>query len=104
MKVIGEGEVYTHVDDCNFSHHYPIFPLIVQQRLYIIINERSSSHHLSKEGSLMGKDKRSRKNAQNKENIAPDGRDVEFSQELADSEDLQAQERARAADRRARRK
>ncbi|MGP4079802.1 YfhD family protein [Pseudalkalibacillus sp. R45] len=52
----------------------------------------------------MGKDKRSRKNAQNKQNIAPDGRDVEFSQELADTEDLQAQERARAADRRARRK
>ncbi|WP_221568551.1 YfhD family protein [Alkalihalobacillus sp. TS-13] len=52
----------------------------------------------------MGKDKRSRQKAQNKQNIAPDGRDVEFSQELADSEDLQAQERARAADRRARRK
>ncbi|MGM7703332.1 YfhD family protein [Pseudalkalibacillus sp. Hm43] len=52
----------------------------------------------------MGKDNRSRKQAKNKQNMAPsDGRDVEFSQELADSEDLQAQERARAADRRARR-
>ncbi|MCF6139304.1 YfhD family protein [Pseudalkalibacillus berkeleyi] len=52
----------------------------------------------------MGKDNRSRKQAKNKQNMAPDGRDVEFSQELADSEDLQAQERAKAAERRARRK
>ncbi|WLD93966.1 YfhD family protein [Alkalihalobacillus sp. AL-G] len=52
----------------------------------------------------MGKDKRARRQAQNKQNMAPDGRDVEFSQELADSNDLQAQERAAAASKRARQK
>lgn len=31
-----------------------------------------------------------------------DGRDIEFSQELADAEDLEAQERSKAADARAR--
>ncbi|WP_257350837.1 YfhD family protein [Pseudalkalibacillus decolorationis] len=51
----------------------------------------------------MGKDKRARENAQNKQNMAPqNGRDVEFSRELADSNDLQAQERAAAANRRER--
>jgi hypothetical protein len=36
--------------------------------------------------------------------IASDGRDIEFSQELADHDDLVAQERSREADRRAKRR
>ncbi|MBM6616472.1 YfhD family protein [Bacillus suaedaesalsae] len=36
--------------------------------------------------------------------LPPDGRDIEFSQELADADDLQAQERAKAADARAKSK
>lgn len=32
------------------------------------------------------------------EKIQPDGRDIEFSQELADLADIQAQERSKAAD------
>lgn len=39
-----------------------------------------------------------------KRNIVPDGRDIEFSQELADLNDLEAQERSREADARAKRK
>lgn len=34
-------------------------------------------------------------------NITPDGLDIEFSQELADQDDIEAQERAAAADKRA---
>jgi hypothetical protein len=34
-------------------------------------------------------------------NITPDGLDVEFSQELADQDDLEAQARSQAADKRA---
>ncbi|WP_428909535.1 YfhD family protein [Niallia sp. Krafla_26] len=34
-------------------------------------------------------------------NIIPDGLDIEFSQELADQDDLKAQTRAKAADQRA---
>ncbi len=34
-------------------------------------------------------------------NIKPDGLDIEFSQELADQDDLEAQARAKAADERA---
>lgn len=36
--------------------------------------------------------------------LPPDGRDIEFSQELADADDLKAQERAKAADARAKSK
>ncbi len=36
-----------------------------------------------------------------REAIVSDGRDIEFSQELADQDDLEAQERSRAADARA---
>jgi hypothetical protein len=36
-----------------------------------------------------------------KDNIVPDGRDIEFSRELADHDDIEAQERSKAADRRA---
>ncbi|MDC3412764.1 YfhD family protein [Aquibacillus sp. 3ASR75-11] len=43
---------------------------------------------------------RSKNNGTDKQEITPDGRDIEFSQELADHEDLEAQERAKAADRR----
>lgn len=41
-----------------------------------------------------------KKKKQNVEFVS-DGRDIEFSQELADQDDLEAQERARAADARA---
>jgi YfhD-like protein len=41
-----------------------------------------------------------KKNQQNK-NIKPDGLDIEFSQELADQDDLEAQARSKAADERA---
>ncbi|WP_245680559.1 YfhD family protein [Bacillus marinisedimentorum] len=34
-------------------------------------------------------------------NKTPDGKDIEFSQELADQEDREAQERSREADQRA---
>ncbi|OEH92692.1 YfhD family protein [Bacillus solimangrovi] len=37
-------------------------------------------------------------------NTIPDGRDIEFSQELADEADLKAQERSNAADARAKQK
>lgn len=40
------------------------------------------------------------KNKQTKE-VVSDGRDIEFSQELADQEDLEAQARSKAADARA---
>ncbi|QOY36727.1 YfhD family protein [Anaerobacillus isosaccharinicus] len=41
-----------------------------------------------------------RDNKQNNDFVS-DGRDIEFSQELADQDDLEAQERAREADARA---
>jgi hypothetical protein len=41
------------------------------------------------------------KKKKNQKNIKPDGLDVEFSQELADQDDLEAQARANAADERA---
>lgn len=47
----------------------------------------------------MGKKKKQR----NKDMVS-DGRDIEFSQELADQEDLEAQARSQAADRRAKSK
>ncbi|MRG85821.1 YfhD family protein [Salinibacillus xinjiangensis] len=36
--------------------------------------------------------------------IVPDGRDIEFAQEFADHDDLEAQKRSREADARAKRK
>ncbi|MFN7252846.1 MAG: YfhD family protein [Anaerobacillus sp.] len=45
------------------------------------------------------------KNKQKKaEEVVSDGRDIEFSQELADQDDLEAQERSRAADARAKKR
>ncbi|MFZ0444381.1 MAG: YfhD family protein [Bacillus sp. (in: firmicutes)] len=41
------------------------------------------------------------KKSQKQKNIKPDGLDVEFSQELADQDDLEAQARSKAADERA---
>ena len=41
------------------------------------------------------------KKKKNQKNIKPDGLDVEFSQELADQADLEAQARSKAADERA---
>ena len=41
------------------------------------------------------------KKKSNQKNIRPDGLDVEFSQELADQNDLEAQARSKAADERA---
>ena len=41
------------------------------------------------------------KKKKNQQSIKPDGLDVEFSQELADQADLEAQARAKAADERA---
>ncbi|WP_407648423.1 YfhD family protein [Gottfriedia endophytica] len=40
-------------------------------------------------------------NQANKNSVIPDGRDIEFSEELADQEDKMAQERSREADARA---
>ena len=40
-------------------------------------------------------------NKENKEPFVSDGKDVEYSRELADQDDLEAVERAKAADRRA---
>jgi hypothetical protein len=42
--------------------------------------------------------------AKKQKNIVSDGLDVEFSEELADNADLEAQARANAADQRAKRK
>lgn len=47
----------------------------------------------------MGKNKKQRK-----PEVVSDGRDIEFSEELADQEDLEAQARSKAADARAKRK
>ena len=41
------------------------------------------------------------KKSQKQKNIKPDGLDIEFSQELADQDDLEAQARSKAADERA---
>jgi hypothetical protein len=40
-------------------------------------------------------------NQANKNSVIPDGRDIEFSEELADQEDKVAQQRSREADARA---
>jgi hypothetical protein len=40
-------------------------------------------------------------NQANKSSVIPDGRDIEFSEELADQEDKVAQQRSREADARA---
>ncbi|OIJ17281.1 YfhD family protein [Anaerobacillus alkalilacustris] len=47
----------------------------------------------------MGKRKK-----QTNQEIISDGRDIEFSQEFADQDDLEAQERSQAADNRAKKK
>ena len=45
-----------------------------------------------------------KRNKDKKMNIESDGRDIEYSEELADHEDLEANARAEAADKRAKRK
>ncbi|MED1204984.1 YfhD family protein [Heyndrickxia acidicola] len=50
----------------------------------------------------MAKDKRSL--PQVPKNLKSDGRDVEYSQELADHDDLEAQARSEAADKRAKKR
>lgn len=59
----------------------------------------------------MGRDDRRKARDKNKQklpqvpkNMKSDGQDIEFSQELADQDDLKAMERAAAADKRAKRK
>ncbi|WP_163536727.1 YfhD family protein [Gracilibacillus sp. YIM 98692] len=57
----------------------------------------------------MGKDEHKRNKgrnhlAQTPKNQISDGRDIEFSEELADAEDREAQARSRAADQRAKNK
>ncbi|MCJ7843330.1 YfhD family protein [Lederbergia sp. NSJ-179] len=47
------------------------------------------------------RDKNKQKLPQVPKNMKSDGRDVEFSQEVADQDDLEAMERADAADKRA---
>lgn len=58
----------------------------------------------------MGRGQKHRENDNNKnslpqtpknEKIEPDGQDIEFSQELADADDLEAQRRAQAVEERA---
>ncbi|OIJ14019.1 YfhD family protein [Anaerobacillus arseniciselenatis] len=45
-----------------------------------------------------------KKKKQRNQEVVSDGRDIEFSQELADQDDIEAQERSQAADRRAKKK
>ena len=61
------------------------------------INEIKETKHTFNNRS----DYKWQKRSQKQKNIKPDGLDVEFSQELADQDDLEAQARSKAADERA---
>ena len=59
------------------------------------INETKETNDITIGVNIMAKKKK------NQKNIKPDGLDVEFSQEVADQADLEAQARSKAADERA---